>query len=268
MAAASAPTPARLPETIDQVLHALDEIIDWSWQHKSRLGYFPALYRRVTQAVKEGIDQGKFQNGPLMERLDITFANRYLHAFEQFRSGALPTMSWLLAFQSASAWYPLIVQQLLIGINAHINLDLGVAAATVAPGDQLPGLKTDFDQINAVLSGEVGTVEKEMAAVSPLIGLLERFSLRTDAVIINFSIEVARDLAWSEATRLATTPPEQLPAAIHDLDLRTKLFGELVISPPLLIKLKLLPIRLFESSNVRRVIDVLAAKSKTKAATA
>jgi len=268
MAAASVPTPARLPDTIDQVLHALDEIVDWSWQHKSRLGYFAALYRRVTQAVKQGIDQGKFQNGPLMERLDVTFANRYLQAFEQFWSGTLPTMSWQLAFRSASAWYPLIVQQLLIGINAHINLDLGVAAATVAPGDQLAGLKTDFDQINAVLSGEVGTVEKEMAEVSPLIGLLERFSLRTDTVIINFSIEVARDLSWSEATRLAGTPPDQLQGAIHDLDLRTKLFGELVISPPFLIKLKLLPIRLFESGNVRHVIDVLAAPSRAKVATA
>ena len=268
MAAASASTPARLPETIDQVLHVLDEIVDWSWQQKSRLGYFAALYRRVTQAVKQGIDQGKFQNGPLMERLDVTFANRYLHAFEQFRSGALPTMSWQLAFRSASAWYPLIVQQLLIGINAHINLDLGIAAATVAPGNQLAGLKADFGQINAVLSGEVETVEKEMAEVSPLIGLLEKFSLRTDTVIINFSIEVARDMAWSEATRLAETPSEQLPAAVHDLDLRTKLFGELVISPPLLIKLKLLPIRLFESGNVRRVIDVLASPSKAKVTTA
>src|SRR5215467_7219376 len=232
--AASAPALSIPAQTIDQVIQALDQIIDWSWTNKSRIGYFAALYRRVTRSVKEGIEKNQFQNGPLMEQLDVTFANRYLQAYEQYRSGQSPTRSWQLAFQVASKWYPIVVQQLVIGINAHINLDLGIAAATVAPGDQLPGLKTDFDQINAVLSGEVGTVEKEMAAVSPLIGFLERFSLRTDTVIINFSIEVARDLAWSEATRLATTPPEQLPAAIHDLDLRTKLFGELVISPPLL----------------------------------
>src|SRR5215471_9428890 len=73
MAAASASTPAQLPETIDQVLHALDEIVNWCWEQKSRLGYFAALCRRVTQAVKQGIDQGKFQNGQLMERLDVTF---------------------------------------------------------------------------------------------------------------------------------------------------------------------------------------------------
>lgn len=270
MTSAPAPALVKPAETIDQVIRALDDIIDRALAEKSRLGYFAALYRRVTRAVKEGIDQGKFQNGPLMEKLDVVFANRYLTAYEQFRSGQAPTLTWQLAFRSASKWYPLIVQQLLIGINAHINLDLGIAAATVAPGNQLPGLKTDFDQINAVLAGEAGTVEKEMARVSSLIGLLEKLSLRTDTAIINFSIDVARDAAWSEAMKLAVLPPDKLPAAVHDLDIRTELFGRLVISPPLWIKLKLLPIRLFESGNVRHVIGVLAAPaaSQAKAATA
>ncbi|HEY6348039.1 MAG TPA: DUF5995 family protein, partial [Candidatus Angelobacter sp.] len=142
MAAASAPAIPKPAETIEQVIQALDQIIDSAWTEKSRLGYFAALYRRVTRSVKQGIDQGKFQNGPLMEKLDVTFANRYLTAYEQFRSKQAPTLSWQLAFRSTSAWYPLIVQQLLIGINAHINLDLGIAAATVAPGDKLAGLKS------------------------------------------------------------------------------------------------------------------------------
>ncbi|HEY6251641.1 MAG TPA: DUF5995 family protein [Candidatus Angelobacter sp.] len=268
MAAAPAPSIIKPAETVEQVIRALDDIIDWAHTQKSRVGYFAALYRRVTRAVKQGIDEGKFQNGPLMEKLDVIFANRYLTAFEQFRSGQPPTLSWQLAFRSAKAWYPLIVQQLLIGINAHINLDLGIAAATASPGEKLPGLKADFDQINAVLAGEVGTVEKEMAEVSPLIGLLEKFALRTETAIINFSMQVARDSAWSEAVKLSTTPPEKLQEAIHDLDVKTELFGHLVISPPLLIKLQLLPIRLFESGNVRHVIDVLATPAAARATAA
>src|SRR5215471_142851 len=161
--------------TIDDVIHALDQIINWAWSERSRVGYFAALYRRVTQSVKTGIAQGRFQNGPLMEKLDVAFAGRYLEAFNQFRSGKQPTVCWQVAFQAASRWYPIVVQQLLAGINAHINLDLGVAAAVTAPGDQLPGLQTDFNQINQVLAGLVHTVEKEIAEVSPLIGLLETF---------------------------------------------------------------------------------------------
>ena len=244
-------------ETIDDVIHALDQIIDWAWNEKSRLGYFAALYRRVTRAVREGIDQGQFQNGPLMEKLDVVFAGRYLTAFQQFRSGEPSTASWQIAFKAASRWYPLVLQHLLAGINAHINLDLGIAAAMTAPAGQLPGLKADFDQINGVLAGLVGTVEKEMAQVSPLIGLLETLSLQADTTIINFSLDKARDFAWSNATRMAQMSGPEMQPAIQELDEEVELLGKLVVSPPWLTKIKLLPIRLLETSNVRRVLDVL-----------
>jgi hypothetical protein len=253
-------------ETIADVLRSLDSIIDWAWTEKSRLGYFAALYRRITRAVKTGIEKGQFQNGPLMERLDVTFASRYLDAFEQFRSGRQPTLAWQLAFRAASWWYPIVVQQLLVGINAHINLDLGVAAAVTAPGEELPSLKTDFDQINAVLAGQVGTVQEEIAEISPLIGLLEKFSLRTDTVIINFSLEKARDFAWAQAVNMASKSGDQLQTAINELDVAVDLLGHLFISPPTLIKLQLLPIRIFESNSVRPVLDVLAREKPVAAA--
>jgi hypothetical protein len=253
------------PETIDDVIRALGEIIDWAWQQKSRTGYFAALYRRVTQAVKDGVSHGRFQNGPLMERLDVVFANRYLQAFEEFRSGQKTTLSWQVAFQAASQWYPLVVQQLLGGMNAHINLDLGVAAAACSPGDQIAGLQADFNEINAVLAGEVGAVEKEIAKVSPWIGLLEKLGLREETKIINFSLTKARDCAWSEAVKMAALPASQLPAAISDLDLRVQLLGRLVVAPPLFIKLRLFPIRIVENNDVRQVLDVLAGKTPNAA---
>ncbi len=120
---------------------ALDAIIDWAWTKKSRLGYFAALHRRVTQAVKDGIAKGQFDNGSLMERLDVNFAGRYLTAFEQMRSGSQPTLSWQIALRAASWWRPLVVEHLLAGINAHINLDLGVAAnntKTALPRTRVP----------------------------------------------------------------------------------------------------------------------------------
>jgi hypothetical protein len=254
-------------ETVDDVIRALDGIIDWAWNEKSRLGYFAALYRRVTRAVKDGISRNQFQNGQLMERLDVNFAGRYLEAFGQFRSGTQPTVSWQTAFRAAHWWRPIVVQHLLAGINAHINLDLSVAAAVTAPDDQLPGLETDFNQINQVLAGLVRTVEKEIATVSPLLGLLEKLSLQTDSVIIDFSMDHARQFAWDHAVKMAPMAAAELETAIRDLDLEAAKFGNMVVSPPWLIQVELMPIRLFESSNVRRVLDVLAAGKAAAAAT-
>ena len=151
-----------------------------------------------------------------------------------------------------------MVQHLLAGINAHINLDLGIAAALTSPGEQLPALQADFNQINDVLAGLVGTVEKEMSEISPLIGLLEKLSLKTDSVIINFSLDKARQFAWDHAVQLAPLSGDALQAAIRSLDAEAADLGHLVVSPPWLIKVQLLLIRIFESSNVRRVLDVLA----------
>ena len=69
-------------ETIDGVIGKLDQIIDWSYTTKSRLGYFAALYRKVTIKVKEGIEEDFFEDGERMERLDVIFANRSLDVFQ------------------------------------------------------------------------------------------------------------------------------------------------------------------------------------------
>jgi len=145
-------------------------------------------------------------------------------------------------------------------MNAHINLDLGIATAAVAPGDQLPGIQADFDQINGVLASLVGAVEREIGELSPAIHLLEELGLRTETSIINFDMQKARDLAWHTAQRLAVTPADQLTAAIELLDFEVAAFGQLLIHPPAPIALKLAPIRIPESNDVRHIIDVLAGQ--------
>lgn len=56
-------------------------------QSQSRLGYFAALYNRVTMAVRDGIHAGAFDDTERMARLDVVFANRSIAAYEQFRGG-------------------------------------------------------------------------------------------------------------------------------------------------------------------------------------
>lgn len=112
--------------TIDEVIASLDRIIEWSKRTKSRCGYFAALYRKVTCNVRDGIASGYFDDGERMERLDVIFANRYLEAFEAYHSGQSTTQSWILAFDTTQRWSPIVLQHLMVGMNAHINLDLGL----------------------------------------------------------------------------------------------------------------------------------------------
>ncbi|MDZ4705637.1 MAG: DUF5995 family protein [Saprospiraceae bacterium] len=156
--------PAR---NIDQVLERLDYIIETSLNDQDPHGAFAALYRRVTAAVKDGIAVGQFDDGPRMERLDVVFANRYLDAWEARKAGKPVTEAWASVFETAGQGRKLLLQHLLLGMNAHINLDLGVAAATVCPGAAITGLHDDFNRINDLLAQMVDTVQDNLRSVSP-----------------------------------------------------------------------------------------------------
>jgi hypothetical protein len=121
-----------LPNTIDEIIARLNDIIDEALRAESRIGYFAGLYERVTTNVRRALVAGDvFQNNPRMERLDVVFADRFIAAWDAFSSGREPTASWRVAFSMLGDAGPLVVQHLMLGMNAHINLDLGIAAAIV-----------------------------------------------------------------------------------------------------------------------------------------
>ena len=170
--------PAAQPQSIDQVLQRLNAILDHALRQGARIGYFTALYERVTTSVRRALVAGNvFQDNPRMERLDVVFASRFLQAWDQHSSGGTPTLSWHAAFALLDDPGPLVVQHLLVGMNAHINLDLGIAAATVAPTPaDLESLWPDFKTINQVLSRLVIVVEDELGEISPRLRRIEEIA--------------------------------------------------------------------------------------------
>jgi hypothetical protein len=241
---------------IDVVLKRLEGVIADTISQRSRAGYFAAMYRKVTVAVRDAILAGRFDDPDRMARLDRVFAERYLDAYGAWRSGGPVTDSWSAAFVASRRWRPIIIQQLLVGMNAHINLDLGIAAATVAPGAQLIGLRSDFDVINEVLAGLIDGFMDDVDVVSPWVGFLDRFGGRTDQALVRFSIEVARRQAWELATQLAASP-QQWDSVIRVRDTATAQFTMTILRPGTILPAGLFLVRLRESNDVTRIIDVL-----------
>lgn len=246
-----------MANTLDEVLIQLTEIVERSRRDQSRFGYFAALYRLVTANVKTGIEQGRFQGGSRMEQLDVAFASRYLDAVEAYRQGRPLSECWRVAFDATQNWRPLILQHLLMGMNAHINFDLGIAAATVAPGAQLASMQHDFNVINDILASLVNHVQDRIESLSPWLWLLDEIGGRTDEAIVNFSINVARNEAWRVAQHLALLPATQWDDELKRLDQRVAALGRLIQHPGYWLSSGLLFIRARESSDVPLVIDTL-----------
>ena len=215
------------PTNIDEVIARLDAIIDEALRGGRRIGYFAALYERVTTNVRRAIVAGDiFQDNPRMVRLDVVFATRFLDAWEEFTRGARPSESWLVAFSRLDDPGPLVVQHLLLGMNAHINLDLGIAAATVAPtAAELESLWPDFKTINNILARLVAVVEVELGQISTRFGRVERLVPRIEDRVFDFGMKAARDAAWLLAKQLVAAGEAAWPAVVARRDAETALFG-------------------------------------------
>ncbi|NPC69006.1 hypothetical protein D7Y27_03680 [Corallococcus sp. AB004] len=250
--------PPAPPTTIEEVIAQENDIIDQSLRTPGRIGYFTALYERVTVDVRRAIIAGNvFQDNARMEKLDVVFASRFLAAWNAYTSGGTPTQSWQLAFDALKDDSPLILQHLLLGMNAHINLDLGIAAATVAPGHELASLREDFNRINALLSRLVAVVEVELGEVSPRLKRLEAISPEGEDKIFNFAMDAAREAAWLLAEQLAPLPQEQWAPHIAAYDQIVAGLGKLILHPGLLVDGLLTWIREAESKDIAYNIQVI-----------
>ncbi|OIN56344.1 DUF5995 family protein [Arsenicibacter rosenii] len=247
-----------LPATIDEVLNSLDQIILQAKHDRSPVGYFASLYRRMTAAVLEGIRANKFQNADRMARLDVLFAGRYLTAYDQFRQQQPMTQAWRVSFEACRRNEITVIQHLLLGINAHINLDLGIAAALTSPGEAIHDLEKDFNMINGVIASLTRTVQDELTQIWFPMRLLDRITGNADDDLINFSIGVARAEAWRVATDLAFMTEARQKPYILSLDNRIAMLARKIENPSFLQGATLKLIRLAELNNPVRIIDILA----------
>lgn len=242
-------------ESIDEVLQSLDKIVEWSKANNKRTGFFAALYRKVTRKVKEGIGAGMFEDGPRMEKLDVIFANRYLDAFENAVKGEPVSRVWQLAFSMTDQWFHIVLHHLMIGMNAHINFDLGIAAAQTVPREQMHELEPDFNKINTVLSGLVDEVENELGEIWPLFKWLDKWAGSLDERMADIGMGFARDRAWDFALEYAQAGDQDSVA--KEMDKKMSFIGQLFLAPGLLKNATLLLIRIGERGSVSKKISIL-----------
>ncbi len=248
--------------TIDEVIQQLEAIIQQTLKDENPMGYFAVLYHQVTVNVKAGIANSYYADGKRMEMLDVAFANRYLDAYAKFQQSQPCTQSWQYAFETTKKNWPTVLQNLLLGINAHINLDLGIAAVQTCPGQAIDALQDDFDKINTVLAGLVANVEKSMIKIWPTFKLILQKLAKADSFLINFSMEEARNGAWKFATELAVLNPAQQQEAIAARDKKIAEIALLISKPGFFISSLFMFIRIGEIGSVSKKMRALQFQNK------
>lgn len=217
-------------ETVDEAISAMDVLLDRAMDTSDPRGYFTCVYRAVTIRVRDGIRAGEFDDCARMERFDVAFARLYLDAVEGHAAGRPVPESWRVVFEAPDA--ALGLQHVLAGMNAHINLDLGVAAAQVQQGDGIIALRDDFERLNDVLATMIDRMQAALQHTAPWTVTADRWAGQLDELVSGWSIEYARGRAWSFAEQLAAAGLEH-DRLVRERDLKVAALGSRILDPPL-----------------------------------
>jgi hypothetical protein len=205
--------PLANPVTIDDVLANIDLILEWSRANGSKVGYFAVLYKKVTVGIKAAVEDGVFDDGARIERLDVDFAQRYFNALNAFfhprkspaKSRDALTLPWEVCFVGDGNNKATMLQHMLAGLNAHITFDL--APATLAAGDphDLGDFEDDFNRVNAVLGSQIPGMLKIVGEISPAVRQI-RWAVPDEVYWLQSALRKMRRSAWEFAIFVANNP--------------------------------------------------------------
>ncbi len=240
---------------IDDVLNALDELIVEGVRGSHRWVVFAAMYRRMTLAVKRAIEEDVFDDGPRMSFFDAVFARRYFAPLEAYRQGGPMPRSWAVTFDATEDPSLTAMQLLLLGVNAHINLDLGFSV--VEAGLEPEPFEADFDRINAILAAELDHVQAALDQVSPWLDGLDRLAGRADERLGVFVLVKARAQAWRVAQAASRRSPEERAAYEAEVDGFATALGHRIARPGLPLSVLVWLIRWRESWTLEQLVELL-----------
>lgn len=228
-------------------------------KNNSRIGYFAAVYERVTIEVDKNIDLKTFNYNDQMMRFDVIFAEYYLMAFESYMRGEPVSEVWKIAFDKTKDDRLSVIQHLLLGMNAHINLDLAVTVSNVSTPETLKDLKEDFFAINKILFGLVDLVEDQIGRIYKSLKFFDKILGRIDEHIVNKLMEKYRDRAWQLAIELTQLNGYERTEKILAVDKEIATFAENSIAKPIGTRLKIgnYLIRRKEANKIEEIIDIL-----------
>lgn len=246
--------------TIGRVIDDLEGIVSRARADYSEIGIFPAMYRSVTIAIDNGINHGHFDDPEMIERLAVVFADRYLDAHHTWSIGRAPTESWRVAFDAATdGKRRSAAQHLLAGMNAHINLDLGIAAWEVSPDDPAC-LRDDFNRVNDILFDRLDANQEALASVSRRMTMLDRLAGKLDERAMGMAIAEARDRAWDLTESLAAARADA-DTLVTDRDHATAAIGSAILGDSLAIRIASSFVARTEGRTVVDVIDAFVASA-------
>jgi hypothetical protein len=184
-----------------------------------RRAIFLNCYLRMTQNVIGAIKAGEFNDSAWVQTLLHRFADYYFEALTAFDLASPTTPAvWQLTHRAAAQTGTLVLQNLLLGVNAHINYDLVFTLVELLEPEwgqlaasQLAARYADHCHVNDIISRTIDAVQDEVVEhYSPLLDVVDKMMGPVDEWLISRLLTDWREEVWNEAIQwVETTDPAE-----------------------------------------------------------
>jgi len=183
---------------------------------------FLTCYAMMTENMLLSVANGQFADGPWVTTLTHHFADYYFEALARYEAQQTPPV-WTFTFDTACHGCAHVLQNLLLGVNAHICYDLIFALADRIC-DEWPDLPDsaralryqDYCTVNDVIGATLDAVQDDVVeAHSPFMIAVDYAFGRLDEWMIHTMIKRWREQVWGQAVVYVTAPPDEKPALIQ-----------------------------------------------------
>lgn len=194
-------------------------------QAGDRRADFLACYRLMTANMLAAIEAGEFHDAGWVAALLEHFAEYYFVALDDYAAGSAGTpVVWRFTFDTATQGEVLVLQNLLLGINAHINYDLVLALVDLLDpewGSLTPERRQlryeDHHHVNAIIGRTVDSVQDQVVDPSlPAMRLVDALLGPVDEWLASRLISSWRESVWNAATEMLDSTLREERAALRE----------------------------------------------------
>jgi len=209
---------------LDKIIKKMGSFIDQYAKNNDPRERFLLLYRTFKNELRMNIQKGRFVDAKWSEAICCRMAETYFEAVDSYHvGGADCPQCWIKSFNLSLDGKPNLLQDALLGMNAHINYDLAIATYdTLQRFDDLAEsnlnngidlivnrrLKSryyDYLMINQIAWESIPQIQDVLAQrFNTMLGILNKASFRVSKYFMEKIIMEYRDRSWGNVLLMAT----------------------------------------------------------------
>lgn len=203
---------------VDLITRMQSQVEAWEATGDDR-AIFLTCYAMMTENMLRTIGDHGFTDGVWVQLLTHRFADYYFDALACYENQGKPPV-WTFTFETACADQTHVLQNLLLGVNAHICYDLifAVADSIPDPWADLPAdlrsqRYTDYCHVNHVIGQTLDAVQDQVVEkYDRRMEVVDASFGRLDEWMIHTLITRWREQVWEQALAYMQAAPSAKPA--------------------------------------------------------